>query len=263
MCNWYGSLYPVCANSNNGWGWENQKSCIGASTCSSQPAPYGIVGATSSSSAANRAPTAAFTYSWASTCPQGNITLSAASSSDPDGDSLSYEWTVYNPYSGATSTYSGVNLSLGLRPVTNYMFTLTVRDGRGGVSTANQVIYHSFTDNCISSSAGNSSSRSSSSSSSSSQSNNSTCNSSNYNKTASKGVEFAAVAGDCIRYNKSSGTLQIGSWTGVASSYNITSGAQGVTNSGGGWTSVSAANGDLYIKVVSASRSFNVKFDNW
>lgn len=90
------------------------------------------------------------------------------------------------------------------------------------------------------------------------------CGSGNFNKTAAKGVEFSAVAGDCIKYNKSSGTLQIGSWTGVASSYNITSGPQGITNTGNGWTTVAnAANGDLYIKIVSASRSFNVKFDNW
>ncbi len=102
------------------------------------------------------------------------------------------------------------------------------------------------------------------SSSSSSTASGSTCGSGNFNKTAAKGVEFAAVAGDCIKFNKSSGTLQIGSWTGVASSYNITAGPQAITNTGGGWTTVAnAANGDLYIKVVSASRTFNVKFDNW
>lgn len=105
---------------------------------------------------------------------------------------------------------------------------------------------------------------SSKSSSSSSVVSGSTCGSANFNKTASKGVEFTAALGDCIKFNKSSGTLQIGSWSGVASSYNITSGSQGIANTGSGWTSVAnAANGDLYIKVVSASRNFNVKFDNW
>ena len=105
---------------------------------------------------------------------------------------------------------------------------------------------------------------SSKSSAASSTSGTSTCGSGNFNKTAAKSVEFAVVAGDCIKFSKSSGTLQIGSWSGVASTFNITSGAQGVANTGGGWTSVAnAANGDLYIKVVSASRSFNVKFDNW
>lgn len=49
QCNWYGQgLFPVCVTTPTGWGWENSASCIAASTCSSQPAPFGIVGATSS-----------------------------------------------------------------------------------------------------------------------------------------------------------------------------------------------------------------------
>lgn len=43
QCNWYGTTYPLCEN-DSGWGWENNQSCIGAETCSSQPDPYGIVG---------------------------------------------------------------------------------------------------------------------------------------------------------------------------------------------------------------------------
>ena len=105
---------------------------------------------------------------------------------------------------------------------------------------------------------------SSQSSTSSSTASGTGCTSANFNKTASKGVEFTAVAGDCIKYTKSSGTLQIGSWSGVTSNFNITSGPQAITNTGGGWTAVpNAANATLYIKVVSASRSFNMKFDNW
>ncbi|WP_045825375.1 glycoside hydrolase family 11 protein [Teredinibacter turnerae] len=34
VCNWWGTNYPVCANSS-GWGWENGQSCIGAQTCNS------------------------------------------------------------------------------------------------------------------------------------------------------------------------------------------------------------------------------------
>ncbi|RYY01718.1 MAG: cellulose-binding protein [Gammaproteobacteria bacterium] len=49
QCNWYGTLYPVCVTTTSGWGYESGKSCIAASTCSAQPAPYGIVGASSSS----------------------------------------------------------------------------------------------------------------------------------------------------------------------------------------------------------------------
>ena len=44
QCNWYGTLYPLCTNQTSGWGWEQNRSCIGRDTCSSQPAPYGIVG---------------------------------------------------------------------------------------------------------------------------------------------------------------------------------------------------------------------------
>jgi endoglucanase len=131
-------------------------------------------------------------------------------------------------------------------------------------STAKNIISGWPATNQTSSSAASSSRSSTATSSVASSSSGGSCGSSSFNKTAAKGVEFAAVVGDCIKFNKSSGTLQIGSWSGVTSGYNITSGPQGITNGGGGWTSVAnAANGDLYIKVISASRSFNVKFDNW
>lgn len=44
QCNWYGTLYPTCTTNQSGWGWENGKSCIAALTCTTQPAPYGVVG---------------------------------------------------------------------------------------------------------------------------------------------------------------------------------------------------------------------------
>ncbi len=43
QCNWYGSLYPVCATTQSGWGYENNKSCISIATCNSQPAPFGVL----------------------------------------------------------------------------------------------------------------------------------------------------------------------------------------------------------------------------
>jgi pectate lyase len=43
----------LCATTTSGWGWENNKSCISASTCSGQPAPYGIVGGSNSSVASS------------------------------------------------------------------------------------------------------------------------------------------------------------------------------------------------------------------
>ena len=50
QCNWYGSLYPLCATTQSGWGYENNQSCISRATCAAQPAPFGIVGAASSAS---------------------------------------------------------------------------------------------------------------------------------------------------------------------------------------------------------------------
>ena len=53
QCNWYGTLYPLCTNTQSGWGWEANRSCISPSTCSSQPAPYVIVGGNNSSSSSS------------------------------------------------------------------------------------------------------------------------------------------------------------------------------------------------------------------
>lgn len=33
VCHWYDATYPVCANNNSGWGWENNAACISASEC--------------------------------------------------------------------------------------------------------------------------------------------------------------------------------------------------------------------------------------
>lgn len=93
---------------------------------------------------------------------------------------------------------------------------------------------------------------------------NSTCGATTFNKTATVNVDLAASVGDCVRFAHPSGTLQIGSWGGRASSYNITGGAQGVTNAGAAYTSVpSQATGYLYIKIVSGPASYSVKFNYW
>lgn len=42
-CNWWGTRYPLCVTTQNGWGWENNRNCISRTTCATQPAPYGIV----------------------------------------------------------------------------------------------------------------------------------------------------------------------------------------------------------------------------
>ncbi len=55
QCNWYGTRYPLCITTTSGWGWENNQSCIATVTCAGQPAPYGVVGGTTSSVASSTA----------------------------------------------------------------------------------------------------------------------------------------------------------------------------------------------------------------
>ena len=89
-----------------------------------------------------------------------------------------------------------------------------------------------------------------------------TCGSANFNKTATKAVFLQLVAGDCVRFTKASGNLQIGSWAGKVTSYDITGGPQGITNSGAGFTTVTGvANTTVYIKVKTAPSATDVKFD--
>lgn len=134
QCNWYGTLYPLCATAS-GWGWENSKSCIAVSTCSSQPSPYGVVGASSSnasSSASNTAPVASFTINGSVFYIMiQSVKVDASASTDADGDSLTYTWDWGN---GQTAT--GVQASTSYGSLGEKTITLTVSDGRGGVSTA-------------------------------------------------------------------------------------------------------------------------------
>lgn len=52
-CNWWGTPTPLCQNTQSGWGWENNQSCVSTSACSAQPAPYGVVDGSSSSSSSS------------------------------------------------------------------------------------------------------------------------------------------------------------------------------------------------------------------
>ncbi|HSC66649.1 MAG TPA: carbohydrate-binding domain-containing protein, partial [Cellvibrio sp.] len=79
QCNWYGQgLWPICATNTSGWGWENNASCIAAVTCAAQPAPYGIVGGSSSV-----APSSVPASSKSSVAPSSTPVSSAAPSSVP------------------------------------------------------------------------------------------------------------------------------------------------------------------------------------
>ncbi len=85
-CNWYGTITPLCANTTSGWGYENGKSCVSRATCASQPAPYGIVNAGNSSSAAA---TSRSSSSAAATSRSSSSVITLPSSSSSSRSSLS------------------------------------------------------------------------------------------------------------------------------------------------------------------------------
>lgn len=98
-CNWYGTSYPLCEQTESGWGWENQQSCVSPSTCSSQPAPYGIEGGASCSSASSSVSSAVSSSSVSS-----SVASSASSAASvPSGltaveltDEMGVGWNVGN-----------------------------------------------------------------------------------------------------------------------------------------------------------------------
>lgn len=78
QCNWYGTLYPSCVTTTSGWGYENGKSCIANSTCTAQPAPYGLVAGCSVSSTSSIASSKS---SVASSVVSSSSSISTSSSS--------------------------------------------------------------------------------------------------------------------------------------------------------------------------------------
>lgn len=100
QCNWYGTLYPLCVTTQSGWGWEQNRSCISRSTCSSQPAPWGIVGGTTSSSSsrpASSSSSSSLISSSARSSSSSAISSSAASSSSVAGGG-SCQYVVTNQW---------------------------------------------------------------------------------------------------------------------------------------------------------------------
>jgi hypothetical protein len=88
----------------------------------------------------NNPPTASITSSHASV-PAGdnNVTVVTltGSASDPDGDPLTFEWSVFGGtfVNGTTSTDQVVQVTFP--GVADYPIVLTVSDGRGGMGSAN------------------------------------------------------------------------------------------------------------------------------
>lgn len=110
QCNWYGTHYPLCSNVQSGWGWENQRSCIGRSTCSGQPAPHGIVGA-GSCPVSSAASSVISSRSSSSSSPR-SISSSSRPSSSP-GSSSSARSSAGGVTSVQLTKLMGVGWNLG------------------------------------------------------------------------------------------------------------------------------------------------------
>jgi endoglucanase len=97
QCNWYGTLYPLCVNTQSGWGYENNKSCISRSTCTTQPSPYGVVGSPacpgSSSSLSSSSIRSSSSISVSSSSIRSSSSSSRSASSVSSGGVTSVELT--------------------------------------------------------------------------------------------------------------------------------------------------------------------------
>lgn len=83
----------------------------------------------------NHPPTAVVTASKTTNRTALTTTLDASTSSDPDGDYLSYVWKFGDGTSGSGPTVTHTYTALG-----TYTATVTIYDGRGGVATASVVL---------------------------------------------------------------------------------------------------------------------------
>ena len=81
---------------------------------------------------------------------EATVTLDGSESSDPDGDTLTYSWSIDSQPSDSTASLSDatvVNPSLTLDEVGEYRIQLSVSDGNGGTAEDLVVITASPTNN--------------------------------------------------------------------------------------------------------------------
>lgn len=132
-CNWYGNRYPICVNTASGWGWENQQSCAGRTSCAALPAPWGIEGGATSSSRSSVAPssTPASSRASSSAANTGGLSCSYVVTNSwgsgftgairvtNNGSSTKSGWTATWQYSGGNRITSSWNTNLsGSNPYT-------------------------------------------------------------------------------------------------------------------------------------------------
>ena len=133
QCNWYGTLYPLCATTTSGWGYENGKSCIAPSTCAAQPAPYGIVG--SSSSVASSSSSSSISSIKSSSSIASSLSSSSKSSSSVVSSSSSSKSSAAS--SSSSSSAAGSKCQYVLSNEWNTGFTATIRVTNNGSTTIN------------------------------------------------------------------------------------------------------------------------------
>jgi len=92
-------------------------------------------GGTSTGGAVNSPPSAVAAGSPSTGVAPLTVNFSAAGSSDPDGDALTYAWAFGDATNGTGASVSHVYSAIG-----NYTATLTVSDGKGGTATANVAV---------------------------------------------------------------------------------------------------------------------------
>ena len=143
QCNWYGTLYPLCATTTSGWGYENGKSCIAASTCAAQPAPYGIVGTSSSlasSSASSKPVSSSSVASSLNSSSKSSSSPVSSSSSIVSSSSSSVKSSSSVASSIASSSSSSVAVSKCQYILSNEWstgFTATIRVTNNGTAAIN------------------------------------------------------------------------------------------------------------------------------
>lgn len=112
VCNWYGSIHPLCENQSSGWGWENQQSCIGSATCSIQSGNGGI----ENSCASDPVSSSSSSIESSSSTSSSSSVVSSSSSSVVSSSSSSSSSSVISSSSSSVVSSSSSSSSSSSEP---------------------------------------------------------------------------------------------------------------------------------------------------